>query len=108
MMTMQQSKGLTVNTAIVMGVEEGIIPLPPPKGDPKEERRLLYVAMTRATEVCVLTWASRRKGPSARFGAANVNRTRNRSPLLADLPGRVGQPVPGAEFVREMEDRARP
>ncbi len=89
-MTMTQSKGLTVNTAIVLGVEDGIIPMPPPKGELEEERRLLYVAMTRATDMCVLTYAARRTGQSARFGSPRVNQTRNRSPLLANLPGGVG------------------
>ena len=63
-MTMSQSKGITVNTCIVMGVEEGI--MPHPKGDTEEERRLLYVAMTRATDMTILTFAGRRHGPTAR------------------------------------------
>jgi len=100
MMTMAQSKGLTVDTAIVMGVEEGIVPFP--RGDYDEERRLLYVAMTRATEVCILTWAARRTGPSARFGAPSVNRSRNRCPLLSNLPGSVGRSVDGEEFIARM------
>ena len=102
MMTMAQSKGLTVNTAIVLGVEEGIIPMDRPEVDPDEERRLLYVAMTRATDVCVLTYAQRRIGPSARIGAPNVGATRNRSPLLSTLPGRVGQPQHGPRFIAAL------
>ena len=85
LMTIARSKGLTVNTVIVAGVEEGLIPMPPPKGTPNEERRLLYVAMTRATDLCVLTFAQRRVGRLARLGAPNSG-TRARSPLLADLP----------------------
>ena len=87
LMTMAQSKGLTVNTAIVMGVEEGLIPMPPPKGDLEEERRLLYVALTRATDVTVATWSSRRTGPIARQGQANVRQSRQRSELIRGLPG---------------------
>jgi DNA helicase II / ATP-dependent DNA helicase PcrA len=85
LMTIARSKGLTVNTVIVAGVEEGLIPMPPPKGNPNEERRLLYVAMTRATDLCVLNFAQRRVGRLARLGAPNSG-TRARSPLLADLP----------------------
>jgi len=102
MMTMAQSKGLTVNTAIVLGVEEGIVPMPPPKGDLNEERRLLYVAMTRATDMCLLTYAKRRTGRSARIGAAKVWQTRNRSPLLASLPGATGDPTSGTEFLGRL------
>ena len=38
-MTMQGSKGLTVDTAILVGVEEGYVPLP--RGDVNRKRRLL-------------------------------------------------------------------
>ncbi len=47
-MTMNDAKGLTVRATIMAGLEEGIIPRP--DGDLQEERRLLYVAMTRAKE----------------------------------------------------------
>lgn len=102
-MTMTQSKGLTINTAIVLGVEDGIIPLPPPKGEINEERRLLYVAMTRATDTCILTYAARRTGQSARFGSPRVNRSRNRCPLLANLPGGVGNPQNGTTYVAALD-----
>jgi DNA helicase-2/ATP-dependent DNA helicase PcrA len=84
LMRMASSKGLTVRAAIVVGVEEGVVPLA--DRDPGEERRLLYVAMTRATEFLFLTWSSRRVGPTARTGAAKVGQARNRSPLLTHGP----------------------
>ena len=93
-----------VNTAIVLGVEEGIVPLP--RGDLSEERRLLYVAMTRATDMCVLTYAQRRTGPTARIGTPRVGRTRSRTPLHANLPGTTGQPVFGAGFSSSWPVRA--
>lgn len=80
LMTMASSKGLTVRAAIVVGVEDGIIPRP--GEDLGEERRLLYVAMTRATEYLYLSWSGRRTGPTARAGRPWVARGRNRSPLL--------------------------
>lgn len=97
-MTMTASKGLTVNSVFVMGVEAGIIPHP--RGDLDEERRLLYVAVTRATDYCVLTWANRRTGPTARHGAPNVNRPRGRCPLFDGLP--IGQWQDGDHFVRAV------
>jgi len=39
-----------VRAAIVVGVEQGVVPLP--TGHPDKERRLLYVAMTRSTDTC--------------------------------------------------------
>lgn len=84
LMRMAASKGLTVRAAIVVGVEDGVVPLA--KRDPGEERRLLYVAMTRATEYLYLTWAQRHIGPTARTGAPRVGQGRNRSPLLTHGP----------------------
>jgi DNA helicase-2/ATP-dependent DNA helicase PcrA len=78
-MTMQGSKGLTFDTVIVVGVEEGYVPYP--RSDPSEERRLLYVAMTRATDFCVLSFSGQRIGPLARSGRENLGR-RTRSALL--------------------------
>jgi DNA helicase-2/ATP-dependent DNA helicase PcrA len=84
LMTMTASKGLTVRAAIVVGVEDGVVPLA--ERDPDEERRLLYVAMTRSTEFLYLTWSRRRIGPTARTGAPRVAQARNRSPLLTHGP----------------------
>ena len=86
LMTMASSKGLTVRAAIVVGVEQGIIPYP--DSNPDEERRLLYVAMTRSTDFLYLTWAGTRTGPTARTGTERVATGRNRSPLLTHSPVR--------------------
>ncbi len=67
-MGMANSKGLTVDATIIAAVEEGIIPRP--DQDVSEERRLMYVAMTRAKTHLYCTWARVRRGPTARVGAA--------------------------------------
>jgi superfamily I DNA/RNA helicase len=84
-MTMSGSMGLTARAAIIAGVEEGIIPLP--NALLAEERRLLYVAMTRAREYSFCTWAQQRTGPTARAGRPRVGGRRTYSTLLE--PGRV-------------------
>jgi len=101
-MTITASKGITVNTCIVMGVERGIIPHP--KGQEEEERRLLYVAMTRATEMSIFTFAHRRRGQTARHGAANVYNLRGRCPLLENLP--IGQYQDGKAVIQRLEAEA--
>jgi ATP-dependent exoDNAse (exonuclease V) beta subunit len=63
-MTMIGSKGLTVRATIIAGLEDGIVPRP--DADLAEERRLLYVAMTRAKEFLLCTWAGQRRGPTER------------------------------------------
>jgi uncharacterized protein (TIGR00375 family) len=62
LLTMHASKGLEFRCVFIVGCEEGIIPctLPGRRPDPEEERRLLYVGMTRAGELLVLCHADRR------------------------------------------------
>lgn len=86
-MSMAMSKGLTVEASIVIAAEEGIIPSP--RGDEAEERRLLYVALTRAKKFSYVTWANRRTGPTARAGAPNVQARRTESRLLRSGPVRT-------------------
>lgn len=99
-MTMTRSKGLTFRAAIVMGVEEGVVPLPT-ANDENEERRLLYVAMTRAKEYLYLTMSSERTGPTARTGGPNVGRTRGRCPFFHPL-GNAFSPRPGLTFLASI------
>lgn len=98
-MNMGASKGLTVNSAFVMGVEDGLVPHPKAV-DIDEELRLLYVAMTRATELCVLTFAKRRVGATARQGSGAVWETRSRSPLLVHLG--IGKFENGDEYISRL------
>jgi DNA helicase-2/ATP-dependent DNA helicase PcrA len=83
-MTMASSKGLTVRATIVAAVESVIIPKPEAPVD--EERRLLYVAMTRATEHLFLTWARIRRGPTARSGKGQANFKRHHCRFLDGGP----------------------
>jgi len=82
-MTMAASKGLTVRATILPALEDSIIPNP--RFDEREERRLLYVAMTRAKEFLYCTWVQRRTGPSARAGQETFGR-RTYSRFLNDGP----------------------
>lgn len=86
-MTMGMSKGLTLNTVVVMGAEAGNIPSP--RNNRAEELRLMYVALTRATDLTVVTQASRRTGPTARVGSGQVGAQRERSPFMTGLRGVV-------------------
>jgi DNA helicase-2/ATP-dependent DNA helicase PcrA len=54
------SKGLTAGATIIAAAAEGIIPRP--GEDLSEERRLMYVAMTRAKEHLYCTWTRSRQG----------------------------------------------
>ena len=62
LMTMHAAKGLEFPVVLIAGVEEGLIPLRDEGRDcdEAEERRLFYVALTRAEEEAVLLRAERR------------------------------------------------
>ncbi len=83
-MTMMGSKGLTVRATILIGAEDGLIPRP--EADLAEERRLLYVALTRSTESVFCTWARRRYGQTARVGARLVGGLRQPSAFFRSGP----------------------
>lgn len=63
LMTVHASKGLEFGTIIVVGVEDDLFPSSMAKSsiaEIEEERRLLYVAITRAKHNCILTYANQR------------------------------------------------
>ncbi|MBQ9668672.1 MAG: UvrD-helicase domain-containing protein [Prevotella sp.] len=63
LMTIHSAKGLEFPTVFIVGLEENIFPSPLSTGsmrDLEEERRLLYVAITRAEKHCILTCAQNR------------------------------------------------
>ncbi len=63
LMTIHSAKGLEFPTVFVVGLEENIFPSPMSTGSMREleeERRLLYVAITRAGKHCILTCAQNR------------------------------------------------
>ena len=73
MMTMHSAKGLEFPAVFVVGMEEGIFPGIRAIGEAEEmeeERRLCYVALTRAKERLYLTCASQRM----LFGRTSTNR----------------------------------
>ena len=62
LMTIHAAKGLEFPTVFVVGLEENIFPSPMCTNSMREleeERRLLYVAITRAEKHCILTTPSR-------------------------------------------------
>lgn len=72
LMTVHSAKGLEFPTVFVVGLEENLFPSPMATDTPRqleEERRLLYVAITRAEKHCILTSAQSRM----RFGRMEFN-----------------------------------
>ncbi|VBB05594.1 Hypothetical protein LUCI_0804 [Lucifera butyrica] len=57
LMTVHASKGLEFDTVIVAGMNQNVFPSK--RGDMEEERRLFYVAVTRAKNRLFITWPER-------------------------------------------------
>lgn len=73
LMTIHAAKGLEFPVVIVAGVNEGILPSTQAinSGDIEEERRLMYVAMTRAKDNLILTVRPEKKEDA--FGRVQEN-----------------------------------
>jgi superfamily I DNA/RNA helicase len=80
LMSLHAAKGLEFPIVFIIGCEDHLLPLDLAgmKGEPKEERRLFYVGMTRAKEHLYLTHAKHRQ----LFGQTL---TQGPSPYLADI-----------------------
>ena len=84
LLTLHAAKGLEFEVVFLAGCERGLLPLwlpgaaPDNRPDPAEERRLLFVGMTRARTHLLLSCAARRSrhGSSARRGLAVPGRDR--------------------------------
>src|SRR3989344_6647643 len=82
-MTIHASKGLEFDYVFITGLEEGLFPQRIDRNDrdEEEERRLFYVALTRARKKVFLTFASVR----TIFGSREVTIP---SEFISDIPER--------------------
>ena len=84
LMTVHSAKGLEFNHVFVVGMEEDLFPSSMAKNEHRgleEERRLFYVAITRAKRTCTLSFAK------SRFKNGSINASRE-SRFLNDIDDR--------------------
>ncbi|MDE5570585.1 MAG: UvrD-helicase domain-containing protein [Prevotella sp.] len=123
LMTIHSAKGLEFPTVFVVGLEENIFPSPmctDSMCDLEEERRLFYVAITRAEKHCILTYARNR----FRYGKIEYDRQPSRfikdldpslfrieggmdielsgAPKFSGLSGYTGRPAPRVQNPRPV------
>jgi DNA helicase-2/ATP-dependent DNA helicase PcrA len=84
LMTIHAAKGLEFKNVFIPGLEKGLFPCLAPtrpyfNGEKEEERRLFYVALTRAQEKVFLSWCRFRTV----FGTKQINQP---SQFLEDIP----------------------
>ena len=83
-MTMHKAKGLSASAVFVVGVEDEIIP---GRGSIDEERRLLYVSLTRSRNYLFITYCKDRTGQQQHSGNLPTKTTRrNLSRYIRDIP----------------------
>jgi DNA helicase-2/ATP-dependent DNA helicase PcrA len=83
-LTMHQAKGLTFSVAVIVGVEDEIIPGRQEGEFEGDERRLLYVSMTRAKNKLYMTYCDKRTGQQSYTGRDPGSRARSLTRFLAD------------------------
>ncbi len=96
LMTLHTAKGLEFDAVGIVGVQEGLIPHSRSRNEPAsldEERRLLYVGVTRAKEVLCLSWAKERRPEGAKESWA-ARPSRFLEKLGPELVRRVGDHAP--------------
>jgi superfamily I DNA/RNA helicase len=119
-MSLHKSKGLTSRSVYVVGALHGILPMID-SGNTEEEqaaaydeqRRLFYVAVTRATDQLVIS-SSRALplGDAAKFGvttgtlAGNVVRT-IASPYISELGPTAPTPITGSSWIETLRANAQ-
>ncbi len=95
LLTFHASKGLEFPVVFITGAEDGITPVTRKDTPVEEERRLFYVAMTRAKDELIITHARRR----TKFGEVAVQKV---SPFLDEIPKRLVEEVRRKEKAEQL------
>ena len=97
-MTMHKAKGLTARAVIVAASEDQLTPGAQLDGNQMDdERRLLYVSLTRARTHLYITYCDERTGQQMYTGRDSGRRPRTLTRFLRNAPI---QPTNGIEYVR--------
>ncbi|MFH1155716.1 MAG: UvrD-helicase domain-containing protein [Pseudomonadota bacterium] len=103
LMTIHAAKGLEFPIVFVTGCEDGLIPFSYPGAESvnlDEERRLFYVALTRARELLCLTYARKRR-------IFNQMVQTRKSPFLDDIEDTIKEHGQSKKKVRPVPKRER-
>ena len=100
-MTVHAAKGLEFNNVFIVGVEEDLFPSAMSNGslaEIEEERRLLYVAITRAKNFCMISYASSRYRNGQTVMCSPSRFLRDINPQYLDLVSGASLTAPRPSF----------
>lgn len=98
-LTMHRAKGLSAKTVVVMTAEDEYIPGKQAGTAEDDERRLLYVSLTRARQRLLITYANNRTGQQRHTGRTSGETVRTLTRYLRDGPLK---PRDGNEYVQDI------
>jgi DNA helicase II / ATP-dependent DNA helicase PcrA len=101
-MSMHQAKGLTADATFVIAAEEEYLPGRATGLAVDDERRLLYVSLTRARHFLFITHCRRRTGAQRHSGSRSGQAERNLTPFLRGGPLESRD---GIDYVRMLASR---
>ena len=100
-LTMHRAKGLSAKAVIIVAAEEQLIPGDAAGEDFDDQRRLLYVSLTRAKHRLYVTYCNKRGGRQRHSGSDSGNPRRTLTPFL-----RGAMPVEsGTQYVASLNAR---
>ena len=102
---MHRAKGLTAEAVIVVATEDQYIPGVAKGEEIGDERRLLYVSLTRARHHLFITYCDKRIGEQSHTGRDSGKVARSLTRFLVDCPY---TPKDGRSFVSKYNRGATP
>lgn len=96
LLTMHQAKGLTFDVCFIVGAEDEFIPGRYADISLDDERRLLYVSMTRARHKLYITYCTKRVADQRHTGSKSGTENRTLTRFLRDIPSLTPQHVAGS------------
>ena len=98
-LTMHRAKGLTAEAVIIVAAEDEYVPGRAQGEELDDERRLLYVSLTRAKHYLFATYCDRRTGQQQHTGRTSGKSPRSLSQFLVDC---VHTPQDGNSFIESL------
>ena len=103
-LTMHKAKGLTAEAVIIAAAEDQYIPGRAQGDEIDDERRLLYVSLTRAKHHLFVTYCDRRTGQQRHTGRDSGKTARHLSQFLRDC---IHDPKDGRAFIIRLAEEGQ-